>query len=68
MLTEEVNLRILMARPPCTTTEKINDIKGIERIRFTSPHLTSFGKDLIHAFGDLKKLGSYPSPDAKWVK
>lgn len=39
--------------------EKINDIKGIERIRFTSPHPTSFGKDLIHAFGDLKKLGSY---------
>ena len=38
--------------------EKINDIEGIERIRFTSPPV-SFGKDLIHAFGDLKKLGSY---------
>jgi tRNA-2-methylthio-N6-dimethylallyladenosine synthase len=39
--------------------EKIHDIRGIERIRFTSPHPSSFGADLIEAFGCLPKLGNY---------
>ena len=39
--------------------ETIHEIEGIERIRFTSPHPTSFGNDLIDAFGRLPKLGSY---------
>ena len=39
--------------------EKIHLIDGIERIRFTSPHPTSFGPDLIGAFGNLPKLGDY---------
>lgn len=39
--------------------EKIHDIKGIERIRFTSPHPSSFGADLIEAFASLPKLGNY---------
>ena len=38
---------------------KIHDIEGIERIRFTSPHPTSFGHDLIDAFATLPKLGDY---------
>jgi len=38
---------------------KIHLIDGIERIRFTSPHPTSFGPDLIGAFGNLPKLGDY---------
>ena len=39
--------------------EKIHKIEGIERIRFTSPHPTSFGKDLVEAFSTLPKLGDY---------
>ena len=39
--------------------EKIHKIDGIDRIRFTSPHPISFGKDLIEAFGALPKLGDY---------
>ncbi len=39
--------------------EKIHKIDGIDRIRFTSPHPISFGKDLIEAFGVLPKLGDY---------
>ena len=39
--------------------ETLHEIEGIERIRFTSPHPTSFGNDLIDAFGRLPKLGSY---------
>ena len=39
--------------------ESIHEIEGIERIRFTSPHPTSFGKDLIEAFARLPKLGEY---------
>ena len=38
---------------------KIHGIEGIERIRFTSPHPTSFGPDLIEAFAALPKLGDY---------
>ena len=39
--------------------EKIHKIEGIEHIRFTSPHPTSFGKDLVEAFSTLPKLGDY---------
>ena len=39
--------------------EAINEIPGIERIRFTSPHPTGFKKDLIDAFGYMPKLGAY---------
>lgn len=39
--------------------EKIHYIPGIQRIRFTSPHPISFGKDLIEAFPRLPKLGRY---------
>jgi len=38
---------------------KIHEIEGIERIRFTSPHPTSFGPDLIEAYGDLPKICDY---------
>lgn len=39
--------------------EKIHELDGIKRIRFTSPHPIAFGSDLINAFEDLPKLGSY---------
>lgn len=39
--------------------EKINDIQGIERIRFTSPHPKGFRQDLIEAFRDIPKLCEY---------
>lgn len=39
--------------------ERIHEIEAIERIRFTSPHPTSFEDDLIDAFGRLPKLCSY---------
>ena len=39
--------------------ESIHAIDGIKRIRFTSPHPTSFGNDLIEAFQRLEKLGLY---------
>lgn len=39
--------------------QKINDIDGIERIRFTSPHPRGFRKDLIEAYRDLPKLCEY---------
>lgn len=38
---------------------KINDIEGIARIRFTSPHPSYFGDDLIDAYADLPKLCEY---------
>ena len=38
---------------------KIHEIEGIERIRFTSPHPTSFGPDLIEAYGNLPKICDY---------
>ncbi len=37
----------------------INDIDGIERIRFTSPHPSYFGNDLINAYAELPKLCEY---------
>ena len=39
--------------------QKINDIDGIERIRFTSPHPSYFGDDLISAYSSLEKLCDY---------
>ena len=36
--------------------EKLNDVKGLERIRFTSPHPISFGDDLIECYKYLPKL------------
>ena len=39
--------------------EKVNDIKGIERIRFTSPHPRGFKQDLIEAYRDVPKLCEY---------
>ena len=39
--------------------DKIHEIAGIDRIRFTSPHPISFGDDLIEAFARLPKLCSY---------
>lgn len=39
--------------------EAVNEIKGIERIRFTSPHPSAFKTDLIEAYRDLPKLCEY---------
>ena len=39
--------------------ERINDIDGLERIRFTSPHPRGFKQDLIEAYRDLPKLCEY---------
>lgn len=39
--------------------EAVHEIKGIERIRFTSPHPTAFKQDLIEAYRDLPKLCEY---------
>jgi len=39
--------------------QKINDIDGIERIRFMSPHPSYFGDDLIDAYSSLEKLCEY---------
>ena len=39
--------------------EKIQEVKGIERIRFTSPHPVGFKPDLIDAFRNLSKLCEY---------
>lgn len=39
--------------------ERINDVPGIERIRFTSPHPRGFKQDLVEAYRDLSKLCEY---------
>ncbi len=39
--------------------ERINGVKGIERIRFTSPHPRGFKQDLVEAYRDLPKLCEY---------
>ncbi|MBL4575858.1 MAG: tRNA (N6-isopentenyl adenosine(37)-C2)-methylthiotransferase MiaB [Opitutaceae bacterium] len=39
--------------------ERVNDIRGIERIRFTSPHPRGFKQDLVEAFRDVPKLCEY---------
>ncbi len=39
--------------------EKVHEIDGIERIRFTSPHPRGFKDDLVEAYGRLPKLCEY---------
>jgi len=39
--------------------EKIQNVDGIERIRFTSPHPRGFREDLVQAYRDLPKLCEY---------
>ncbi len=39
--------------------QKLNDIDGLERIRFTSPHPSYFRDDLINSYGSLEKLCEY---------
>src|SRR5207237_5196606 len=36
--------------------EAVNDIEGLERIRFTSPHPRGYGDDLVEAYARLPKL------------
>ncbi len=39
--------------------EKLNDMDGLERIRFTSPHPIGFRQDLVNAYTYLHKLCSH---------
>ncbi|HBE23091.1 MAG TPA: tRNA (N6-isopentenyl adenosine(37)-C2)-methylthiotransferase MiaB [Verrucomicrobiales bacterium] len=39
--------------------ESVHEIKGLERMRFVSPHPIGFRDDLIQAFADLPKLCSH---------
>ncbi|PTY05169.1 tRNA (N6-isopentenyl adenosine(37)-C2)-methylthiotransferase MiaB [Opitutaceae bacterium EW11] len=39
--------------------ERVHEIDGIDRIRFTSPHPRGFKQDLVDAFGRLPKLCEY---------
>ena len=39
--------------------EQLNEIDGLERIRFTSPHPRGFKEDLVEAYGRLGKLCEY---------
>ncbi len=39
--------------------QRINEIPGLERIRYTSPHPRGFQKDLVEAYGRLDKLMPY---------
>lgn len=39
--------------------EALNDIEGIARLRFTSPHPIGFGRDLVDAYRRLPKLCSH---------
>ncbi len=44
------------ASPFVQLLEAVNDVDGLERIRFTSPHPIGFRRDLVGAFGRLEKL------------
>ena len=39
--------------------ERVEEIPGIERIRFTSPHPRGFRQDLVESYRDLSKLCEY---------
>jgi tRNA-2-methylthio-N6-dimethylallyladenosine synthase len=39
--------------------ERVNEIEGLERIRFTSPHPRGFRQDLAEAFARMPKLGEH---------
>jgi tRNA-2-methylthio-N6-dimethylallyladenosine synthase len=39
--------------------ERVHEIDGVARLRFTSPHPRAFKPDLVEAFGRLPKLGDY---------
>lgn len=39
--------------------ERVSEVQGIERIRFTSPHPVGFKQDLIDCYGRLPKLCEY---------
>ncbi len=39
--------------------EQLNDMEGLERIRFTSPHPIGFREDLVRAYTYLPKLASH---------
>jgi len=39
--------------------EQVQEVRGIERIRFTSPHPRGFKQDLVEAYRDLSKLCEY---------
>ena len=47
------------ASPFVQLLERIHDIDGIERIRFTSPHPRGFKPDLVAAYARLPKLCDY---------
>jgi tRNA-2-methylthio-N6-dimethylallyladenosine synthase len=36
--------------------EAVHEVRGLERMRFTSPHPKGFGDDLVQAYSDLPKL------------
>ncbi len=39
--------------------EALQEVEGLDRIRFTSPHPKGYGDDLVQAFGRLSKLCEY---------
>jgi tRNA-2-methylthio-N6-dimethylallyladenosine synthase len=51
--------RINAKTPFVQLLEKLNAIDGLYRIRFTSPHPTCFGDDLIECYKTLPKLCEY---------
>jgi tRNA-2-methylthio-N6-dimethylallyladenosine synthase len=51
--------RINAKTPFVQLLEKLNAIDGLHRIRFTSPHPTCFGDDLIECYKTLPKLCEY---------
>ncbi len=51
--------RIAGKTPFVQLLEKVHEIDGLERIRFTSPHPRGFRDDLVQAYRDLPKLCEY---------